>query len=547
MGIKKFAFVLALSLAALSSSHATVPSTAKAAEALPLHPVSLSATGNVIARVPQYDDVYAWDSNAGTQKAVYISEGAVNISYYGSPPSQPKIEVSTDGQTVLNYHSIYTPPYSRLVLMDQTNSARHVIPETRSINSIPRISPDGQSYAFSGRLDPNNYYQGQSLWTLDLSEYVWDLGWGIAQPTGYYLQTVYSGFTPARNTYANPDTIGGFAWSSDSQKLAYTLSKYDNRGVAKTALYIYDRASNTTEEVTSVGWTLRMDWPTADYIYFLTQQVNNNTGYSTYQLARLDIKKKTSENVVADSLDPYTYSISADGKYVVYSTYVPPTSFPAPQVTQPVVLHDVDNKTRVEISDAQSGSFGMADKLVLQKLKLDLKNSTKPFFVADVRDVLAAAPQGTQQKKLTMASLGSKVSEAGEAVVVYDPPTDSSEFGTEFQMRNSTMQISGTYFYGNMSFENVSKQYYKFGFKSYDIIRCTAYDDKGVQVGDNSAAFVPLPGGYENKLLLGPNKTTYSYCSGNLKNKPPVGTKGKVVIEFHGYESRGKYEAQIMY
>ncbi len=533
-----------LSLFITPSAHAATAQTQlTAAEVLQLVPMAYSNSGKIHSRLQNFDDIFTWDSATGKQTAALLFRGQA-VSYYYYAPA--KTEFSADGSLMLANVPLLTPPYNKLMLVDLNDpkAKSYAIPETRQFTNLPRFSNDGQYYAIAGKLDPTNYSMGQSLWTLNLNEYLWDLEQGAAQPTGYYMETVHKGNEPAKSPsyyYSYPDEINAVAWSSDNNQLAYVLTTYDARyGYGTITLRVHDFSTHKSKEVMAVAAVGRIEWPKGDKLYYLA---TSSSGYNAFQIFRADVTKKTSESIVTDSVNMETFGVTEDGKYLTFSPSIKNGGYgQVPPSSKPATLYDVDNKKAYALTGVASARFSADGKsIVLQKLKNDAAKPVKPFWVANVQDLIDSASGSS----IDASSMGNKVSESGEALLSYSPPADKSDFDSFFELKDFVANVSSTYFYMSASVQNKSDKYFTFNFKTYNTMKCSVYDETGKLLATNSTTSSPLPSGYSNKITLGPKRNMGTYCNLYLSSTYTPGTKGKLVMQMPGWEKAATWEKEV--
>jgi len=537
-------FVISLFVAPYANA-ATAQTQLKAAEILQLVPVAYSNTGKIHSRLQNFDDIYTWDSATGKQSQALIFPGQASSYYYYVPA---KTEFSADGSLMLANVPLQTPPYSQLMLVDLNDpkSKNYTIPETRQFTNLPRFSSDGQYYAIAGKLDPTNYSMGQSLWSLNLNEYLWDLEQGSAQPTGYYMDTVHKGNEPAKTPtyyYTYPDAIGAVAWSNDNNQLAYILTTYDTvrYGYGTTTLRLHDFSTRKSKEIMAVAGVGRIEWPKGDKLYYLA---TSSSGYNAYQIFRADMTKKTSESIVTDSVTLETFGVTEDGKYLTYSSSIGGGGYgPVPTATtKPATLYDVDNKKAYALTGVAAGRFSADGKsIVLQKQKNDPAKPQQPFWVASVEDLIDAASGSS----IDVSNMGTKLTESGEALLSYEPPADKVDFDKLFELKDFVANTSSTYFYMSANVRNTSDKYFTFNFKTYNTMKCTLYDDTGKMLATNSTTASPLPSGYSNKITLGPKRDMGMYCNLYVTATYTPGSKGKLVMQVTGWEKSGTWEKEV--
>lgn len=543
MGNLKFHYVLFL--ASLANTAGAAQTQLKAAEILRQVPVAYSNAGKIHSRLQNFDDIFTWDSATGKQTLALSFPGPATSYYYYVPA---KTEFSADGSLMLANLPLQTPPYSQLRLVDLNDpkSKSYTIPETRQFTNLPRFSNDGQYYAIAGKLDPTNYSMGQSLWTLNLNEYLWDLDQGTAQPTGYYMETVHKGNEPAKTPsyyYSYPDAIGATAWSNDNSQLTYVLTTYDTAryGYGTTTLRLHDFATRKSKEIMAVAAVGRIEWPKGDKLYYLA---TSSSGYNAFQIFRADVTKKTSESIVTDSVTLETFGVTEDGKYLTYSPSVTSGGYgPVPTTTtKPATLYDVDNKKAYVLTGVASGRFSADGKsIVLEKQKNDPAKPAKPFWVANVQDLIDSASGSS----IDVSAMGSQVSESGEALVSYEPPADKADFDKVFELKDFVANTSLTYFYMSSNVRNTSDKYFTFNFKTYNTMKCTLYDETGKLLATNSTTSSPLPSGYSNKITLGPKRDMGIYCNLYVSATYTPGTTGKLVMQVTGWEKAGTWEKEV--
>jgi hypothetical protein len=542
VGNLKFHYLLLL--ASLANTASAAETQLKAAEVLQLVPVAYSNTGKIHSRLQNFDDIYTWDSTTGKQTQALTFPGQASSYYYYVPA---KTEFSADGSMMLANVPLQAPPYTqlRLVNLDDSKAKAYTIPETRQFTNLPRFSNDGQYYAIGGKLDPTNYSMGQSLWTLNLNEYLWDLEQGSAQPTGYYMETVHKGNEPGKTAnyyYTYPDAIGAVAWSNDNNQLAYVLTTYDTTryGYGTTTLRLHDFSTRKSKEIMAVAAVGRIEWPKGDKLYYLA---TSSSGYNAYQIFRADMTKKTSESIVTDTVTLETFGVTEDGKYLTYSPSTGTGGYgPVATSTKPATLYDVDNKKAYALTGVASGRFSADGKsIVLQKIKNDPSKPAKPFWIANVQELMDAASGSS----IDVSAMGSKVSESGEALLSYEPPTDKADFDKAFELKDFASNISSTYFYMSSNVRNTSDKYFTFDFKTYNTMKCSLYDETGKLLATNSTTASPLPGGYSNKITLGPKRDMAVYCNLYVSATYTAGTKGKLVMEITGWEKSGTWEKEV--
>lgn len=534
-----------LSLFITPSAHAAAAQTQlQPFEVLQLVPTVYANSGKIHSRLQNFDDIFTWDPATGKQTPAMLFQGQA-INYYYYVPA--RTEFSTDGSLMLANVPLLAPPYNELRLVDLNDpkAKSYTIPETRQFTNLPRFSNDGQYYAIAGKLDPTNYSTGQSLWTLNLNEYLWDLEQGGAQPTGYYMETVHKGNEPPKSPtyyYGYPDAIGAVGWSHDSNQLAYVLTTYDSAryGYATTTLRVHDFSTRKSKEIMAVAAVGRIEWPKGDKLYYLA---TSSSGYNAFQIFRADVTKKTSESIVTDSVNMETFGVTEDGKYLTYSPSITNGGYgPAPTSNKPATLYDVDNKKAYALTGVASARFSADGKsIVLQKLKNDAAKPAKPFWVANVQDLIDSASGSS----INASALGSKVSESGEAMLSYAPPADKSDFDSFFELNNYAANISSTYFYMSANVLNKSDKYFTFNFKTYNTMKCSLYDDTGKLLATNSTSSSPLPSGYSNKIMLGPKRSMSSYCNLYLPSTYTPGIKGKLVMQLAGWEKSATWEKEV--
>jgi hypothetical protein len=495
----------------------------KIAELLPVSPVAITSSGAVLSYLQNFGDLFAYDPSTDKTTTVYRNS---NVNSFGTAGLAFDVASNASVMTMLVY-SPFGQAKVLVVELDKPGFPSSIVPETRGLNFSPRVSPDGQQYMFAGRLDPQSWGT-ESLWTFNLSEYLWDASQSVAQPTGFYLYTVIG--APAD---AGADRLGrvsnhipSIAWSADATEVAYVVSGFEGRNNS-TTLNVHNLLTQKTRQIAAVSFNGRMEWPAGNSIYYLQTQGGSGPVF------RMDLEKLTSETVVNDTVEASTLAFFQNGEWMAYATMgVSPG-------TGTATLFDIKAKKAIRLKGA-SGLRVAPDNetIVLQRSHLDAQKRERPFWIAKFADLLAANKNGT----VDLAALEKRMAVTGEGIPSYEPPSEKAGFDKRFSLQNVAVTQSPQYVSASAMLKNVSDRYYSFKIQGFEAARCNLKDEQGNVLGES---FVRASPNQETKQVLGPNRTLPMYCSVVLRTLPPAGTVAKFTMQLNGYENQMSVERDI--
>ena len=255
--------------------------------------MELGKSGNIYSQLAVTGEAFVWDAKQSKNFLLSTWPRETHIiespRYWSTHRLRPRLAVSPDEKIgVLQQEPI---EYSggratRLELVDLTDPhfASNQVLEDSYLEKVPRFSPDLQAKSAKSMFE-----YGTVLYT--------------GNPTSLTEEEELG------------DAIWDWAWSPDSQKIAYLLQERDKKSDAVSSIRLFDRGTKKHETLFSKQSASELYWPTADTIYFV-----RGVSSGGCELGSIDVAKKTIQTLIKSGVQRYSLSVSRDGKYIAYSS-----------------------------------------------------------------------------------------------------------------------------------------------------------------------------------------------------------------------------------